>query len=155
MTAKTSEGAGTSAVDWRGRLLVLFEFTLLACIANSLALQLPGSTPFLVGNMAGVAVALRFGFALSLPVALAATAITAEPAWCLLAVLECRWWPASARPTSGCSRAGGGSGCRSYQWQSGPPSRLRGPSRWPGALGSRWCWPPAPPRWPVPRCWPG
>ena len=94
-------------MDWRGRLLVLLEFTLLACIANSLALQLPGSTPFLVGNMAGVAVALRFGFALSLPVALAATAITAEPAWCVLAVLECllvarqrqarlglfaRWW---------------------------------------------------------------
>ncbi|WP_156890121.1 hybrid sensor histidine kinase/response regulator [Silanimonas lenta] len=94
-------------MDWRGRLLVLLEFTLLACIANSLALQLPGSTPFLVGNMAGVAVALRFGFAPSLPVALAATAITAEPAWCGLAVLECllvarqrqarlglfaRWW---------------------------------------------------------------
>uniref|UniRef100_UPI002FE1B0D7 ATP-binding protein n=1 Tax=Silanimonas lenta TaxID=265429 RepID=UPI002FE1B0D7 len=107
MTAETGEGAGTGTVDWRGRLLVLLEFTLLACIANSLALQLPGSTPFLVGNMAGVAVALRFGFALSLPVALAATAITAEPAWCVLAVLECllvarqrqarlglfaRWW---------------------------------------------------------------
>ncbi|GAB3732245.1 hypothetical protein GCM10028794_09130 [Silanimonas algicola] len=65
------------------------QFTLLACIANSLALQLPGTTPFLVGNMAAVAVALRFGLRLSLPVALCASGITGSPEWIGLAVLEC------------------------------------------------------------------
>ncbi len=82
----TSPGHG---VDWRGRGIVLLQFTLLACIANSLALQLPGSTPFLVGNMAAVAVALRFGLRFALPVAVCASAITGEPQWVALAVLEC------------------------------------------------------------------
>ncbi len=76
-------------VDWRGRWIVLLQFTLLACIANSLALQLPGSTPFLVGNMAAVAVALRFGLRLSLPVALCASGITGSAEWIALALLEC------------------------------------------------------------------
>ena len=75
--------------------MVLVQFTLLAGIVNSLALQLPGSTPALVGNMAAVAVALRFGVLLSLPVALCATGITGDVNWMLLAVLECllvaRW----------------------------------------------------------------
>ena len=35
--------------------------TLLGAVANALALQLPGATPFLVGNMAAVAIAMRFG----------------------------------------------------------------------------------------------
>ena len=83
--------AATSAhgVDWRGRGIVLLQFTLIACIANSLAMQLPGSTPFLVGNMAAVAVALRFGLRLSLPVALCASGITGHIEWVALAVLEC------------------------------------------------------------------
>ena len=92
----------TATRDWRGRGVVLLQFTLVACIVNSLALQLPGSTPFLVGNMAAVAVALRFGFALSVPVAACATAITGDVQWVLLAVLETllvahwrgRAWPA-------------------------------------------------------------
>lgn len=86
---------GTRNVDWRGRSLVLLQFTLLACIANSLTMQLPGSTPFLVGNMAAVAVAMRFGLRMSLPVALVASGITGDPQWVALAVLECvlvaRW----------------------------------------------------------------
>lgn len=79
----------SSGVDWRGRGIVLLQFTLLACVANSLALQLPGSTPFLVGNMAAVAVALRFGLRLSLPVALCASGITGNVEWVALAILEC------------------------------------------------------------------
>ena len=86
---------GARSVDWRGRSLVLLQFTLLACIANSLAMQLPGSTPFLVGNMAAVAVAMRFGLRMSLPVALVASGITGDVHWVSLAVLECmlvaRW----------------------------------------------------------------
>jgi hypothetical protein len=86
---------GTRSVDWRGRSLVLLQFVLLACIANSLAMQLPGSTPFLVGNMAAVAVAMRFGLRMSLPVALVASGITGDVHWVSLAVLECmlvaRW----------------------------------------------------------------
>lgn len=84
--ATTPEGR---RVDWRGRGIVLLQFTLLACIANSLALQLPGSMPFLVGNMAAVAVAMRFGLRLSLPVALCASGITGDLQWVALAVLEC------------------------------------------------------------------
>ncbi len=76
-------------VNWRGRGIVLLQFTLLACIANSLAQQLPGSMPFLVGNMAAVAVALRFGLRLSLPVALCASGVTGNLEWVALAVLEC------------------------------------------------------------------
>ncbi len=87
--SSTAHGAERRRVDWRGRGIVLLQFTLLAAIANSLALQLPGSTPFLVGNMAAVAVALRFGLRLALPVALCATAITGELPWVALAVLEC------------------------------------------------------------------
>ena len=83
------ETAHDRRVDWRGRGIVLLQFTLLACIANSLALQLPGSTPFLVGNMAAVAVALRFGLRFSLPVALCASGITGDLQWVALAVLEC------------------------------------------------------------------
>jgi len=76
-------------VDWHGRGVLLFQFTLLACVANALALQLPGAAPFLVGNMAAVAIALRFDLPLSLPVAALATGITGELQWVLLALLEC------------------------------------------------------------------
>ena len=89
-TQETLSAATTpSRVDRRGRLLVLLQFTLMACVVNSLSLQLPGTMPFLVGNMAAVAVALRFGSMLSLPVALFATGITGHLEWTLLAVLEC------------------------------------------------------------------
>jgi signal transduction histidine kinase/CheY-like chemotaxis protein len=85
----TPAAPDSPGVDWRGRSIVLLQFTLLACVANSLALQLPGSTPFLVGNMAAVAVALRFGLRLSLPVALCASGITGSLEWVALAILEC------------------------------------------------------------------
>lgn len=77
------------SADWRGRAVLIFQFTLLACVANALALQLPGAAPFLVGNMAAVAIALRFDLRLSLPVAAIATGITGELQWVLLALLEC------------------------------------------------------------------
>ena len=96
--------SGPHSVDWRGRSLVLLQFTLLACIANTLAMQLPGSTPFLVGNMAGVAVAMRFGLRMGLPVTLVASGITGELQWVALAVLECvlvaAWRERAWRPFS-------------------------------------------------------
>ncbi|MFN9967925.1 MAG: ATP-binding protein, partial [Lysobacteraceae bacterium] len=68
---------------------MLLGFTLLAGAVNALALQRPGATPFLVGNMAAVAITLRFGLAWAMPVALLASVITANPYWFGLAVLEC------------------------------------------------------------------
>jgi signal transduction histidine kinase/DNA-binding NarL/FixJ family response regulator len=77
------------AIDLRGRLWLLLQFTLVAAVCNSLALQLPGTTPFLVGNMAAVAVTLRFGLAYGLPVAVLGAGVTGEPYWVALSLLEC------------------------------------------------------------------
>ena len=85
---RSPSSTATASVDWRGRAVVLVQFALLGAVANTLAVGLPGAMPFLVGNMAAVAVALRFGLPLALPVAAFATGITGEPLWTLLALLE-------------------------------------------------------------------
>ena len=77
------------AIDLRGRLWLLLQFVLVACVCNSLALQLPGTIPFLVGNMAAVAVTLRFGLAYGLPVAALTAGITGDLYWVALLLLEC------------------------------------------------------------------
>lgn len=89
MSDEQLASAPVRAIDLRGRAWVLLQFVLVAAVCNSLALQLPGTTPFLVGNMAAVAITLRFGLSYGLPVAVLAAGITADAYWVGLSLLEC------------------------------------------------------------------
>ena len=102
--APVSELTPPIGINWRGRAWLLLQLILVAAVCNSLALQLPGSTPFLVGNMAAVAITLRFGFAWGWPVALLSTAFTGSGYWVALGLLECvlvARYGAASRPLAG------------------------------------------------------
>jgi signal transduction histidine kinase/DNA-binding response OmpR family regulator len=72
---------------WR-RLRFVLLLGIPGVVVNALAVDLPGSVPFLIGNMAFVTLALRLDWRYALLGALLVTAGFVDPRWTLLALAE-------------------------------------------------------------------